>query len=126
MRLLANENFPGEAIEALRARGHDVAWVRTEAPGSSDRQVLERAMAEDRILVTFDKDFGELAFRAGLPASSGIVLFRIRMVSPSAVAARAVAVLENRSDWAGHFSVVSEDRVRMTLLPSDGEERTST
>ena len=33
MRLLANENFPGDAVETLRARGHDVAWVRSDAPG---------------------------------------------------------------------------------------------
>jgi predicted nuclease of predicted toxin-antitoxin system len=120
MRLLANENFPADAVDALRARGHDVAWERTDAPGSSDREVLDRAVAEDRILVTIDKDFGELAFRAGLPASSGIVLFRIRLTSPGLVAQRAVLALESRTDWAGHFAVVLDDRVRMTLLPSNG------
>jgi predicted nuclease of predicted toxin-antitoxin system len=120
MRLLANENFPAEAVEALRSRGHDVAWVRSDAPDSSDRQVLDRAVAEDRLLITFDKDFGELALRAGLPASSGVVRFRIRLTSPSQVAQRAVAVLESRTNWAGHFAVVLDDRVRMTLLPSDG------
>jgi len=77
MRILANENFPGEAVEALRKQGHDVAWVRTDAPGNNDTQVLERAQREGRIVITFDKDFGELAFRAGLPAQSGIILFRI-------------------------------------------------
>ena|SRR5262245_43232522 len=122
MRLLANENFPAQAVEALRLRGHDVAWVRTDAPGSSDRQVLDRAIAEDRLLITFDKDFGELAFRAGRPASCGVVLFRIRLTSPSQVAQRAVAALESRADWAGHFAVVLDDRVRMTLLPSNGQQ----
>jgi hypothetical protein len=55
MRILANENFPGDAVMALRARGHDVAWVRTDAPGSDDAEVLARALAEDRTVVTFDK-----------------------------------------------------------------------
>jgi predicted nuclease of predicted toxin-antitoxin system len=122
MRLLANENFPSEAVDALRSRGHDVAWVRADAPGSSDRQVLDRAVAEDRLLITFDKDLGELAFRAGLPASTGVVLFRIRLTSPAQVAQRAVAVLEGRTDWAGYFAVVLDDRVRMTLLPSNGHQ----
>ncbi len=122
MRLLANENFPAEAVQALRSRGHDVAWVRTDAPGSSDRQVLDRAVAEARLLITFDKDFGELAFRAGLPASCGVVLFRIRLTSPGQVAQRAAAALESRADWAGHFAVVLDDRVRMTLLPSNGHQ----
>lgn len=117
MRILANEDFPGEALVALRQRGHDVAWVRTDAPGSSDCMVLQRAEAEDRVLVTFDKDFGELAFRAELPASSGIILFRISAPSSAHVARVAAAALESRADWAGHFAVVEDARIRMTPLP---------
>ena len=67
MRFLANENFPRAAVAALEAAGHDVVWVRTAAPGASDRQVLAWAEREERILLTFDKDFGELARVAGLP-----------------------------------------------------------
>ena len=106
-----------EAVLALRARGHDVAWIRTDAPGSSDAAVLERAQAEERIVVTFDKDFGELAFRWGLLASNGVVLFRIRAPSPAHVARVAVASLDSRSDWTGNFTVVEDDRIRMTPLP---------
>ncbi len=76
MRFLANENFPAEAVEALRGRGHDVAWVRIDSPGVRDAEVLARAQREDRIVLTFDKDFGELAFRSRLPASSGMILHR--------------------------------------------------
>ena len=61
MRFLANENFPGAAIKALVAGGHDVASVRSIAPGSADRDVLALAVREQRVLLTFDKDFGELA-----------------------------------------------------------------
>jgi predicted nuclease of predicted toxin-antitoxin system len=117
MRILANENIPQDAIVALRERGHDVVWVRSDAPGSGDRHILDWAQREGRILVTFDKDFGELAFRSGQVASSGIVLFRIAATSPAHVARVAVAALESRTDWAGHFSVVEDDRVRMTPLP---------
>ena len=120
MRLLANENFPGLAITALRSHGHDVTWIREDSPGISDHDVLSRATAEGRILMTFDKDFGELVFRLGLNAPSGVILFRIPPDSPSFVAQTAVTVLENRTDWAGHFSVVDENRVRMTpLIPTD-------
>ena len=120
MRILANENFPGDAIAALRQRGHDVAWIRTDAPGSSDRQVLARAETEDRVLITFDKDFGELAFRAKLPASTGIILFRISAPSSARVARVAAAALESRTDWAGHFAVIEDTRIRMTPLPHAG------
>ncbi|MDB9386777.1 DUF5615 family PIN-like protein, partial [Microcystis aeruginosa] len=81
MRFLANENFPLDAVEALGQNGHDVLWIRVESPGISDREVLSRAQAENRILLTFDQDFGELAFRSRLPASVGIILFRIRVPS---------------------------------------------
>jgi predicted nuclease of predicted toxin-antitoxin system len=117
VRILADENFPGDAVLALRERGHDVAWIRSDAPGSSDLQVIARAQAEGRVLVTFDKDFGELVFRSGLPASSGVVLFRVTASSPAYIARVAVAALESRTDWAGHFAVVEDDRIRMTPLP---------
>jgi len=45
MRFLANENFPLDAIEALRQNGHDVVWIRVESPGISDSEVLSRAQA---------------------------------------------------------------------------------
>lgn len=118
MRLLADENFPGMAVDALRSRGHDVTWIRTDAPGTRDPGVLARAEAEGRLLITFDKDFGELAFRARLAASAGIVLFRLPPSSPSEVASVAIRALEGRDDWAGHFSVVEESRIRMTPLPT--------
>src|SRR5262245_31973989 len=119
MRLLANENFPLDAVEALRENGHDVTWIREDARGSKDEQVLARAQQEDRILVTFDKDFGELAFRSKLPSTSGVILFRISAPSSQYVANVAVQAISSRSDWAGHFSVVEDHRIRMTLLPKN-------
>jgi predicted nuclease of predicted toxin-antitoxin system len=105
-------------VAALRQQGHDVAWVRTDAPGSSDQEVLAWAQIEDRILVTFDKDFGELAFRAKLPTSSEIILFRISTPSSAHVARVALSVLESCADWPGHFAVIEDTRIRMTPLPS--------
>jgi predicted nuclease of predicted toxin-antitoxin system len=86
LRILANENFPGEAVEALRSQGHDVAWVGSDAAGITDIEVVKRASTEGRILLTFDKDFGELVFRTRVPAPPGIILFRIPPDSPERVA----------------------------------------
>src|SRR5271165_3545449 len=69
MRFLADENFPGDAVTALRTAGHDVLWIRTDAPGITDQDVLSRSLRDARVLLTFDKDFGELAWRSSLPAS---------------------------------------------------------
>ncbi len=117
MRLLANENFPGHAVTALRQRGHDVLWVRTDAPGLKDDAVLLRAQAEGRVLVTFDKDFGELAYHRGLPAPCGIVLFRITVPTPESAARKIVTALESRESWAGCFAVVEDARIRLRAAP---------
>ncbi|NUQ85483.1 MAG: DUF5615 family PIN-like protein [Anaerolineales bacterium] len=106
MRLLANENFPLDAVEALREAGHDVAWIREDSRGTPDEKVLQRAHEENRIVVTFDKDFGELAFRSNLPAQSEVILFRITPKSPQYIAQAAVQALASRDNWAGRFSVV--------------------
>lgn len=117
MRLLANENFPGPVVHALRERGDEVAWVAEDMRAASDEAVLARAQDEGRILVTFDKDFGELAFRAGLPATCGVILFRLTGTNPEQDNARAVAALSTEHVWAGHFAVVQDDRIRIRPLP---------
>ncbi len=117
MRFLANENFPAAGIATIAEAGHDIAWVRTLAPGSKDEEVLAWAVRENRILLTFDKDFGELAWRAKLPAASGIVLFRIPMPPPGRVGSKLASRIAERSDWAGHFAVIEPQRIRMRNLP---------
>lgn len=116
MRFLANENVPLDAVSALREKGNDVLWVCIDAPGSCDEDILSRAVAEERVLITFDKDFGELAFQSRLPASCGIILFRIPKRSSSYIANVVAAAIESRSEWAGHFTVVQEHRIRMRPL----------
>lgn len=116
MRFLADENVPGFAVQTLRMAGYEVAWMREEAPGSKDEAVLQRAQDEERVLITFDKDFGELAFRRGLPASSGIILVRITAPSAAHVARVVREAIDQRQDWSGHFSVVEDRRIRMTKL----------
>jgi predicted nuclease of predicted toxin-antitoxin system len=117
MQFLANENIPLDVVAALRNEGHDVAWIRTDSPGSRDPDILTRAVTENRVLLTFDKDFGDLAFQFGLPATCGIVLFRLQASSSAALAIMVVAAIRSRSDWAGNFSVVEPGRIRMRALP---------
>lgn len=119
MQLLANENVPRLTVEALRTAGHDLIWARTDMAGSSDEEVLARATTEGRILLTHDKDFGVLAFHAGLPATCGIILIRLGKADPDRVVTRTVEAVASRSDWAGHFSVIDERRIRMRPLPPE-------
>ncbi len=117
MKILANENFPRVAVEALREAGHDVVWARTDMPGEDDRGILGRAQREGRLVVTLDKDFGELAFHTGLPAQCGVILFRVGVQSPEYVRDRVLEIVQSTSEWQGRFAVAEPDRIRMRPLP---------
>jgi len=78
-------------------------------------KLREQFLRKDTLL-TFDKDFGELAFRSKLPASVGVILFRIKAPSGSVVAEKVSKVISLRDDWQGHFTVVEEDKIRMRDL----------
>lgn len=65
MRLLANENFPTSSVDLLRRAQHDVSSIAEESPGIKDDAVLARAVQQERLILTFDRDYGELIFRRG-------------------------------------------------------------
>ncbi len=122
MRFLADGNFPQPALEALRNAGWDVFAIAEECPGISDEEVAARCADQAKILLTFDQDFGELVFRRGLPAGSGVVLFRITPESPEEVTNIALAVVESLPDLHGSFCVVTRDRIRVRPM-GPGSER---
>jgi predicted nuclease of predicted toxin-antitoxin system len=117
MRLLANENVSATVIRVLRQRGHDVLSAKESMRGESDPAVLLRARQEGRLVVTHDKDFGELAFRNQLPAECGILLFRLGGADPDSDNRRMLEVIQGRQDWAGHFAVVTDNQIRIRPLP---------
>ena len=117
MRIIANENISRSVIRKLRENGHNVLSIKESLIGASDPAVLALAQSEKRIIITHDKDFGELAFCSNLPSDSGVILFRISGTSPDIDNQRIIVVLESRTDWEGLFSVVDDFRIRMGPLP---------
>src|ERR1022692_4368954 len=111
MRFLADENFPRPALEALLKAGWDVVSIAEECPGVPDEDVAALCAAQERILLTFDKDFGELVFYRGLPAGSGVVPHHAGV--PEEAAEVTVALVQSQPDLAGWFCVVTRDRIRM-------------
>ena len=116
MRFLADENFPASAVAALTKAGHDVSWIRQIAAGASDRIVLELAAKDRRVLLTFDKDFGELARGAKLPAECGVILFRVPMPKAADLGRVLLDLIVAGPNWQGHFSVIEPGRVRVRPL----------
>lgn len=117
-RLLADENIPHPAVTALRAAGHDVHAILEDTPGAFDEDVLAAARAQSRILLTFDRDLGQLVFERRLRAPAGVILFRD---APATLAdtVRLILALVDRQDltFEGHFTVVTTDRIRQRPLP---------
>jgi predicted nuclease of predicted toxin-antitoxin system len=114
MRLLADENFPKPIVEALRARGHDVLWARTDLAGTSDVELLDLAEAQARIVLTLDKDFWQIAVQRRSPLEeSGVVLFRIHPATPERLAPLVRAFGEADTMWAGHISIITVDGIQM-------------
>jgi predicted nuclease of predicted toxin-antitoxin system len=116
MRLCADENIPGDCIGRLRRDGHDVQWIRDTMPGATDEQVIAYAVAEGRLILTLDKDFGDHVFHRGTKAATGIILLRITKRSALAVADTVSRVVASRGDWEGYFSVVDDRTIRMRAL----------
>ena len=115
--LLADENVPKEAVLALRHLGCDLAWVQEIAPGLKNGDVVDLARKQGRVLLTFDKDFGELVFREGYTGLRGVILIRIGPHSPEAVSDFLSQTLQQEIPWEGHYSVVLEGTVRSVPLP---------
>ncbi|HEX4046637.1 MAG TPA: DUF5615 family PIN-like protein [Elusimicrobiota bacterium] len=108
MKLLLNENLGRSAAEALRRRGHDVVWIGEGFAGTQDSAVLAKAKREGRVLVTKDKDFGELAFKSG-EAHTGIILLRLADEGASNTIRVLEGVLAGIGDRKPPFFVVASD-----------------
>jgi len=115
-KFLANENVPREVVEAARQAGHDLAWIAESSPGADDDAVLAAALAQSRILLTFDKDFGEMAFRQGKTATCGKLLLRPRVRSPGYLSHFLLGVLGQSVTWEGNFCVAQEGKLRVVPL----------
>jgi predicted nuclease of predicted toxin-antitoxin system len=117
VRFLADENCDFAIVRALRSAGHDVLAVSEFQQRSVDRQLMEMAYAEGRILLTEDKDFGWLAFVAHMD-NPGIILVRFPASARAALAGsvtRLVSELGPR--LTGSFVVLSPGSARISSAP---------
>ncbi|NBV25164.1 MAG: hypothetical protein EBS05_25000 [Proteobacteria bacterium] len=115
MNLLADEGVDAAVVARLRQDGHTVLFVAELEPGISDDLVWDRANFLGALLLTADKDFGELVFRLGR-IHAGVVLIRLAGVSAEAkVELLSDAFQTHGAQFTGAFSVVSPGVVRIRL-----------
>jgi predicted nuclease of predicted toxin-antitoxin system len=118
MKILANAHISRAIFGFLTSLGHDCVHTELVSPGMPDDDLLQLAVGQRRIILTADKDFGDLVYRRGLPAV-GIILLRLR----AATEAERLKLVQVH--WAavertaeGYFVVVTNRRVRRSPLPT--------
>jgi predicted nuclease of predicted toxin-antitoxin system len=111
VNLFADESVERPVVEHLRRDGHDVVYVAELAPGMIDDDVLQEANGRSAVLVTTDKDFGELVFRQGA-IHSGVVLLRLAGLANETKAEIVAEVCRLReTELVGSFTVISPGQV---------------
>lgn len=107
MKFLIDENLGIKVPQHLRGLGFDIVSISELSPGISDQEVLSLANRENRILITQDKDFGELVFKEGL-LHSGVILLRLKddsIVNKKKVIEQA---LHSKKDYLNKFTVIND------------------
>lgn len=116
MKFLADESIDFPIIYLLRQHGFDLRSVSEEFPSKDDEFVLNAANAEGRLLITSDKDFGELVYRLK-KATKGIILLRIEELNPLRKAELVLKVLREREEQLSNaFVVIQKELIRIRVM----------
>lgn len=106
----------GGIVAGLRAAGHDVLWIAEAQPGRDDEEVLAQAHRDERVLITFDRDFGELIVKQGLSAPSAVVYVRLPRTAVNLALQRLGAVLDGGELIEGSLVVIAPAKERRRKL----------
>jgi predicted nuclease of predicted toxin-antitoxin system len=116
MKFLADESVDFPIILFLRQHGFDVRSVSEEFPSKDDEFVLETANVDDRLLITSDKDFGELVYRLK-KVHKGVILLRIEELNSAEKADLFLTVIrERKEELLNSFVVVRREMVRIRKI----------
>lgn len=115
IQLLADENIPKKTVDLLKRQGVNILSVTEFSSGLSDRELLELARKKGRIIITFDKDFGQLIFKEKLK-TKGLILLRFIPKSPQQIAKRTQHVLAAKITIENCVVTVKKDTVRVTSV----------
>lgn len=113
MNFLADENFPLVSSELLKSNGHSLRLASVEFTGQPDTKILKEAIEKEEIILTFDKDFGELIFRNNFTPPPGIIPFRLQTFTPDFPGLTVLKLLLEKSfSFTGNFTVINNDKTR--------------
>jgi predicted nuclease of predicted toxin-antitoxin system len=117
MEFLADENFPLPSIRLLRNAGFNVKSIGEEKRGIADEHVMEIAVEEGLIILTFDRDYGELIFKYAKKAPPAVVYFRTKGARPDDAGKTLAYLIKHTSlKLIGFFTVIEENGIRQRKL----------
>lgn len=103
--------------DMLSEASHDVLSATRILRGSTDSVVLARAASDNRVLVTFDGDFGELVYKLGSTPPPGVIYIREDPSSPEEAAELLLKLFVSAAEIDGYFTVLARGGIRQRLLP---------
>lgn len=113
MKLLANENFPYMSKEILAKVGFDIIHIGQEYPGIRDEEVMELAISEERLILTFDQNYGTLIFKDGYRPPQGVIFLRWDEFSPDEPANFLIELFKNKEITYDNFlTVIDKNNIR--------------
>lgn len=112
MKLLANENIPLKVVEELKKEGFNIVRIDEIQKGMVDEEVVRYAFTHNRILLTFDKDFGEIVFNSK-ERSKGVILLRFQPQSPDIIIRRVLSLLRSSIELENKFVVIEIEKIRV-------------
>lgn len=116
MKLLANENIPISSSELLREKGYDILHIGIVHPSITDEAVMELASKENRIILTFDRDYGNLVFRDGF-SPPGVIYLRMQDYSPHFPGEFLHGLFQSGIyTFVGQFTVANENHIRQRKI----------
>jgi len=121
MKFLLDENIGKEVARFLEQLGHSVSRIRLISPGIEDYRVLDLSISKDSILITSDKDFGELIFKEGQP-STGVIFLRLEDGSSENKIKAIKKILSKHKDIKNKF-IAKQQSLFITVKERDGKFR---
>lgn len=113
MKLLANENFPLASVKYLAVRNYDIKGIGIDNPSISDNDVMDIAINENRIILTFDRDYGELIFKRNYRPEMGVIYLRLESYEsdePGRILEKILA--DNTLELKRKLTVITKDSIR--------------
>jgi predicted nuclease of predicted toxin-antitoxin system len=116
MTFFADEGLDAPLVELLRKEGHSVLYAAEEMSGATDIEILTKATEQNAILITKDKDFGEMIVRHRMN-SNGVVLIRVEKLNSSMNCMFIVRLINKHApELHNCFTVIQEDKIRIRAL----------